>query len=504
MNDSDKEHYFEGLNNIRSLIERGELQQAWRLTDELSKLHPSEELNNFKNRIEEKLSLLKPKADAPSVKTLTCPSCNSPLTSILPKAESLTCSACGSIIDLDDDSLAILGKVNPERYRPDSFISLGKIANFEGRKYQVVGRMAFSSELREWDHEDNAYCNETWKYDTWLLVDNRKKFLHLSEDAEGYSLAEEFTPSNPNIPQPSETSMSLEKDHYKQRIDEFATDTLEYFEGEFTWVPKPGDVYRSVCYRWGVQTYSVEWLVDPLNNSPKEIEFFRSWPVSRLELAKMFDERSVIEEEKQKQLAEKELKKWSYAFLGASLLLGLLFLLALVRSGETIASDAFNLSTVEDQEILRGPFELDEVGSIYRLSISADIPDNTSAWSGIELLDAEQNPVNALEGDFWRESGYDSDGKWSESDVSADVLFKLENPGSYYVRLIADADTAPNGTVHFKISKNIVLARYYLIGMLIALAYGLVIQRKKSLNPFLIFVGIVALGILIVQLMDDD
>jgi hypothetical protein len=50
------------------------------------------------------------------------------------------------------------------------------------------------------------------------------------------------------------------------------------------------------------------------------------------------------------------------------------------------------------------------------------------------------------QGDFWDESGTDSDGYWHESDLSSSTDFVVTKPGEYYVRLYAERDTPGTST----------------------------------------------------------
>jgi hypothetical protein len=377
------------------------------------------------------------------------------------------------------------------------------IGTFEGEKYQVIGRICYSSTLQEWDPEDSKYYPETWVFDSWILLGESKRYLYLSEDREGYSLAKPFTPTSPALPE-QQTQLALMTDHQPQRVTEYGRTTVTYFEGEFTWLPRVGEFGKFAEYKYGAQTYSTEARVKEGGKEIAEVEFFKSTPISKLDLARAFDAKEIIEEEAARKRMDGEFKRLSTLSYIVGAILTLFYIGSCSVGGENVASYDVDFTRLPESGLTKGPFNLSEKGEIYELTLSTSIPDNSYSWGAIELLDSKQAPINAFEGDFWRESGYDSDGSWSESSTSTSHLFKLETPGDYYVRFFSERGTASRGKLKFTLREGVSLSRYYLLGLLCAFGFGFSIRKYKSANPLYMLIGIFAVAAIVISHMGDD
>lgn len=76
---------------------------------------------------------------------------------------------------------------------------------------------------------------------------------------------------------------------------------------------------------------------------------------------------------------------------------------------------------------------------------------NDSSYIYGEVLDEEKDTLYEFGKDSWHESGYDSEGYWSESDMSMTSKLAFSEPGTYYIKL---------STENNKLSQfNIVLSR---------------------------------------------
>jgi hypothetical protein len=492
------------LTAIRGYIERGDYSKAYQGCREVLSVDPQNQLAlQIKAEIEQRELIMKSgAATGVSTRALKCPACNASLNILREDSETITCATCGAVLDLDSEEVQILEKLNNKKFPPGSFIRLGKTGMLFGSKYQVIGRLCYQSSIREWDPEDSCYYTDRWAFDEWVLVGENKEYAYLSEDAEGYSISFPFTPTNPGLPESQQTSMTLFKDRPMQLIQEMGQANVEYFEGEFTWRPKVGDKKKWAEYK-DDQFYSVEWRIDEQGN-PLEVEFFKSQPITKLDLARAFNETAIIEEERRKEEAAKQYKWWSWGFVGAGVLCMLLMLVSCGSSGKSIASYSVNLANIANSSTIRGPFQMNKKGKLYSINLNSSIPNNSNAWFGVELLDSEQQPVNAVEGDFWHESGYDSDGHWSESDTSQERIFRLENPGTFYVRIHGEPGNTSNATLNLKILEGVGVQRYYLLAMFLCFGFAVAIRKYKTLNPAYIVVGLLVIGFLILSAMGDD
>ena len=439
------------------------------------------------------------------MREITCPNCSSGLPITYEETKTLACDFCGSVIDLTDEKYSVLAQQNPNDFPPRSFIKLGMIGTFRGKSHQVIGRISYSSKCTEWDDEDHKYYTSNWSYDEWTLVSEDKEFAYLYEDDEGYAISRAFTPTAPSIPSNHAEFMTLESEGVKHRITERNLSKINYIEGEFTYSPNPRESVESIEYDAGGIQYSVsqrfgEIIVD----GPLEVEFYQSNPLTKIEVAFAFEQQDIIDEEERKLAWQEECKMWSWGFVATGLLCLFLLFTTFGKGGKEIASYTYSYSQTSAQGLVRGPIVLKKEGTVHKIVLTTSIPDQSYSWGGLELLDANQEPINAMEGEFWRESGYDDGGRWSEAVTSATYMFNLEKAGAYFIRLLSEVGTARSGTINVKIYEGVVLSRYYLIAAILSLCFAFAIRKYKSLNPWYIVVGVLVVGLLILELFGND
>ena len=80
-----------------------------------------------------------------------------------------------------------------------------------------------------------------------------------------------------------------------------------------------------------------------------------------------------------------------------------------------------------------GPITVTKDRTVYQISVSQDIRQDNS-WSFVtgEVLDKNKEYLFSFGKEFWKESGYDSDGRWSEKETKYDMKVTLEK-GTYYL-----------------------------------------------------------------------
>ena len=423
------------------------------------------------------------------ISTIRCPNCGTSLNLGAAKVTGIVCSNCGSIFDAEKLEVLTKGAFKPESFPSRSFIRLGLTGTFDGKQYQVIGRISYKASIREWDGEDSQYCTESWSWDEWTLVGEQKDYIYLQEDDEGYSLARSFVPTNPEPPE--REIMNLEGGT-PLRVQELGTARGIFYEGEFTWIPGNGETVQYAEYTVGGVTYSVENRKDN-QGEVLEVEFFKAVPFTEIDLLRAFDFKEEIRIYEQKEVEKRQYAHWSNLFLAVAFLLLLVSLVSSTSKGRELFKQNINLASLNsDEGVVVGPFDLSKVGTVHNLRLSASIPDNSEAWAAVELLEDEDTAVNEFEGDFWRESGYDDEGNWSEADTVKDNYFRLEQPGEYFARVIGSPGLASNfGTVQVSVYEGIVLVRYFILAAILSLSFGVAIRARNSLNPFWIIGGTV-------------
>ena len=80
--------------------------------------------------------------------------------------------------------------------------------------------------------------------------------------------------------------------------------------------------------------------------------------------------------------------------------------------------------------------------------------ENTSSYLSGEVLDENKDTLYEFGKDLWHESGYDSDGYWSESDRKMTAYLTFKDKGTYYIQFNTDENNMYNISVTFQLVKN--------------------------------------------------
>jgi hypothetical protein len=137
-----------------------------------------------------------------------------------------------------------------------------------------------------------------------------------------------------------------------------------------------------------------------------------------------------------------------------------------------------------DEEGTRfGPFRLTAKDRVHRLHIQGNMREQSN-WVQAVLEDENQVQLFETQRDMWDESGYDSDGAWHESDLSASTDFVLKTPGNYYIRMYTEPDPATAGrgeaSASFTIRQEVLYPVYLGFFGFIALIIGIIWLIKSS------------------------
>ncbi len=95
-----------------------------------------------------------------------------------------------------------------------------------------------------------------------------------------------------------------------------------------------------------------------------------------------------------------------------------------------------------------GPIEVKSDFSVYLIKVKQGLSDGSWSFVGGDVLDENKNYLFGFGKEFWRESGYDSDGRWQESDTSFDMKVTFPKKGKYYLKFNAEmSQSRPGGTI---------------------------------------------------------
>jgi hypothetical protein len=475
------------LQQAKDALRQGDVQTAEQLVTAFLSVHPSsKEAKEMKAEIARRKKILNTSATGPlKARQIACANCGKPVSVSHTDTQAVVCGQCRTINHIQGSEVMNGGK-NPKDYAPFSFVRLGMIAHREGKKYEVVARMRIRTYGTEWDDEDNIYTRLNWTSDEWLLSAEDGSQLYLYEDKEGnYEMSRAFVPDNPSIPSENDESLQLKKSQRPQRILERGTAEILFLEGEFSWKPTVGDKSGFAEYRADRKGYSLEWHQKEGSKEIEEVEFFESTEVTKLALLQAFKLEKEVEALRTQTALQKEYRTWAIiCFIAAA---ALLFIgLSQSSSGKVVFRHSENIETIDDDGVTVGPFELKNVGRVHQLVLQGTVSDNAWNWAGVELLDAQQEPINAMEESFWHESGHDDEGPWSESLTQATRSFQLQNAGQYYARIFGEVGTS-GGTVTLFVTEEVSLMHYFFLSSVILLFYGISLYYFRRANPLWIF-----------------
>lgn len=452
-------------------LRRGQIEGVLSLFPEITEQFPAlaEPLTRLHQSALKKEKLLKQtQPTSMDVSQAQCPGCGAALHRARPDAKAVVCNYCGVRFEPDNPDGTKRKVVDPDHYHPHSFVRLGMTCNFDGVTHQVVGRTNYVGRCREWDSEDSTWESSPWRFEEWMLLGEDRSFRYLGHDEEGLYLSKEFAPTAPSMPGANDRKMTLMKDRSATNIDEHGMYQLRYFEGEFGWVPEVNESLRTAEYKMGKAVLSAEERTLADSRQPVEIEFFQTRDVKVKELLVAFDRKPELKEFERREKVVGQFRLFRRIALVIAVALVVLGILR-GTDGETVIREQVNISDIGPDGYLVGPFDLGKDGAVHSIQLGASFPNNSWTFIGAELLDANQDAINAVDGDFWHESGYD-DGYWSETNNKSDRFFRLTEPGRYFIRLSHEQGTAQgSGSVNVAVTQGAVLMRYYLLPALLAL-----------------------------------
>lgn len=380
------------------------------------------------------------------------------------------CYTCGVASDLAFNR-TLNASLKTEDFPYYSFLRVGQILYLEEKEFIITARLRYRSVHKEYytSDEGSGYSNETWYSDTYILQntqEGKSERYYLNEDKEGYSLG---MPVTVDKTEADPTNLELFTNFYEGRSDyrvtEYGSLFLEFFEGE----AEADDPYtigtqtHFATYQEGMWSYSVEqgdgWK-----------EFSADKKITKEALYKALENNPFIKTYQERDAGFATIRKITSA---AAVISFVVFLFSLFSDGTPISTTNVNVKDIDKAEgYLSKPIKIDNTGTNYNIDWSVDFQStqNQGMYVVIELLDKDKNVINAVESDFWYESGTDSEGNWTESETSSSKYFKFVEEGDYFARIYAQTDSTyftdankSQAIVKFVVNEGAFLSRYFLM-----------------------------------------
>ena len=95
-----------------------------------------------------------------------------------------------------------------------------------------------------------------------------------------------------------------------------------------------------------------------------------------------------------------------------------------------------------------GPVEVKKDYSVYLIKVKQSLNSyGTSSFVSGDVLDEKKEYLFGFGKEFWKETGYDSDGRWSEAVTDYDVKLTFPKKGTYYLAFNTEMSSPRAGGV---------------------------------------------------------
>jgi Domain of unknown function (DUF4178) len=357
-------------------------------------------------------------AQGPKVRTLACPSCGQPLTVRgLLQTDSIACAACGSVIDLTDESLKVISTFRT-RARIQPVIPLGARGKLFGETLELIGFLRRKVTVEYVDYEWSEY----------LLFNPYKGFRWLSE-YNGHWTFIRTIPDRPSVAAGVIRYLNRQFRHFQK-----SSASVSYVIGEFFWRVQVGET--AVVDDWVSPPYmlSREWTDDEIVWSlgqyvePQAIwSAFRATAPTPARIGVYSCQPSPYRATASK----------VYGLLGRFLFAALILqvLVLFMAQNRLVYQGDFTYDPQrQEKSFVTNVFELSGRTSNVVVHTRADV---SNSWIYLNYALIEEATGHAY--DFGREvsyySGRDSDGAWSEGRQEDDAVLPSVPAGRYYLRI---------------------------------------------------------------------
>lgn len=403
------------------------------------------------------------------VEVLKCPNCGGATKLNTENAKTVVCRYCDSVVDLTPEQAAVVGRKN--NINPSQPIEPGMEGTFNGRKYLVVGWLRFKG----FDDE------EVWFWDEWLMVGEDGSVLWISYDSEeGFLLNEKIPLDEAFDPR---TARKIPVPDGNATIRERGEARIRGINGELTWKAKIGETVHYIEASQGRQPYSIEY-------TREEIELYRGTQISEEDVWTAFGKTELVEAMRAAQAKGLVTKDGKPRRPKAQiLLLGILWLTLIASlvgiifsffSGDRILNQSVNLNKGQEQQV--GPIMIKQINRPHKLKLrSGSLSTDTWATVTADIITPNGDTFPLLSGQFWRETGYDSEGRWDESDLTAAMVFRPTQTGEHHLKLrFTESKSVNSANVTASIWAGVVLKRYFVITAILSVIFMIIFGKRQE------------------------
>lgn len=123
-----------------------------------------------------------------------------------------------------------------------------------------------------------------------------------------------------------------------------------------------------------------------------------------------------------------------------------------------------------------GPIQVKKDRTIYLVKVSQSV--SNREWSAVtgNVLDQDKNYLFGFGEEFWKESGRDSEGSWTETKNKYEMKMTLQK-GTYYFEFESERSHNVSGNITIAVYRKIGSPLPFLIAGIIALIIGVVLNE---------------------------
>lgn len=299
-----------------------------------------------------------PRASRPArPRTLSCPNCGG---SIQVRAAGLSisaaCASCGSVVDVANEDLRIIGEAQQRTRQPE--LAIGARGELAGVTWEVVGYQVRSNPA------------EGWSWEEYLLFSPYYGFRFLSHDDEGWTL---YCMLRGDVPDPE----SGPGDGRRYEALRTGTAHTDYVLGEFYWRVRVGDTVTTKEYASPPYVLSRE-------EGGQEIVWSRGIGVPDAAVRRAFlggphGAAAGKDAQPAASLAARRARTWGVLATAAAAVLLLVVLHAVPfgrHRAETVFTQSFQASAANrGQAVATEPFTIPDAGGNLRILVQSPIRD---------------------------------------------------------------------------------------------------------------------------------
>jgi hypothetical protein len=141
-------------------------------------------------------------------------------------------------------------------------------------------------------------------------------------------------------------------------------------------------------------------------------------------------------------------------------------------------------STNQQKLNVLGPILIKSDNQSLRVSFSQSVRTHTWSAVNVDVLDSNKKYLFSFSDEFWAETGYDSDGSWSDSKKSSSTDILIKKQGSYFFKVTSETNSLQNLSpinirVNQKAGSGIPFFVLGLVFLVIGIILGVMGENKK-------------------------